>query len=411
MEVLSFLAAHGTEPDPRDITYWINLRNDERLPTAQLGAEDMLATMEYEFFSRFDPAASQTYLQKLELRLRRSITEWRAYVGEWHLDGLSINFRSLLCTLWLCARVTPLRQAIAGEARKAMLDVAKCQGAEGAWREMSHSMQNFEQELPSPFGTALAICCLQEYLPESSTATNQAEAVGWMCRSQLADGSWPDLDEGQEGDYWTTLAALNALKNSNVGGLERYVVAGERWLLTQQQPLGVWHGRPFNDYFASVLALEYFSRRRRVDLPSDRFTQAAIELFERADEMLRQGQTTYADRALAVFAAYHAVEFFLYGALQLPAVNQNIFQSNGQTLGLRVALATLQKHLEDVGRLKANQQLSYRTQVSDLANDRDDIVHKAKDIPIQQVKMHLATARKFVAKYSQLLFGAEIVSV
>jgi hypothetical protein len=315
-------------------------------------------------------------------------------------------------TLWLCARVPALRQAVAVEARRALSEVAVSQNADGSWHEMNvrrgPRYENYERVLPSPFVTALAVNTMQAFVP-AQFQDQQARAIGWLCQVQLQDGSWADREVDSKGDLWATLAALGSLKGGQSGDLGRYIDAGEAWLLSHQNSLGVYHGVPFTDPFACVLVLEYFARERRAHQPSDRFTQAAIQLIGRANDIVAHDYTDFADRALAIFAIHHAVEFFLYGVLQLPSVDINIYANEKETLGLRQALASLRDHLRAIDKLKPAQELSFRTQISDLANDRDSSVHKARDIQQDQLRTHLETAKKFVSKYSHMTMGRDIL--
>jgi hypothetical protein len=70
---------------------------------------------------------------------------------------------------------------------------------------------------------------------------------------------------------------------------------------------------------------------------------------------------------------------------------------------------SLRDHLRAIDKLKPAQELSFKTQISDLANDRDNSVHKARDIQQDQLKIHLETAKKFISKYSHMTMGRDIL--
>ncbi len=410
MDVLSYLAARGDQLDPGDISYWVSRRKEVRLDASPQGYEAIFGSIEFDFFNRVDRVAASSHLRRLEMQIKRSIAEEGGRIGEWRIDGLSINFRNLLCTLWLCARVPGLRQAVSSEARKAVLEVLACQKTDGSWHETSGRKENFDEEAPSPLSTGLAVCAMQSFLPSNTTSDQQIRAIAWLCQQQLQNGSWADSIVAANGDFWTTLAALTALKNTQATDLGRYIDAGEKWLLLQQNGLGAWEGRPFSNSFASVQALQYFGQVRRGDTPADRYTAAAIQLLERASEILSQTHMEYADRALAIFAIHHALEFFLYGLLQLPSINLDVFNTSKRTIGLTEALSNFRDHLIAERKLEAHKQLSHRTQISEMINDRDNSVHRAQDVPEAHLKAHLETAKRFISKYSLMTTGRDILS-
>jgi hypothetical protein len=409
MDVLSYLAARGEQLDPGDISYWVNRRREGRLDAPPLGYEAIFGSIEFDFFNRVDRIAATSHLRKLEVQIRRSIAEESGRIGEWRIDGLSINFRNLLCTLWLCARVPGLRQAVSSEARKATLEVVACQKNDGSWHETSGRSENFDEEAPSPFATGLAVCAMQSFLPSNTTSDQQVRAIAWLCHWQLQNGSWADSIVADDGDFWATLAALTALKNTQAVDLARYIDAGEKWMLSQQNDLGAWEGRPFSKSFASVQALQYFGQTSRGDTPGDRYTAAAIQLLERASEILNQTHLEYSDRALVIFATHHALEFFLYGILQLPSVSLDIFNTSKRTIGLMEALSGFRDHLVAEGKLAPHKLLSHRTQISEMINDRDNSVHKAQDVPEAHLKAHLETAKRFMSKYSLMMMDRDIL--
>lgn len=291
-----------------------------------------------------------------------------------------------------------------------MSEVIRCQETDGSWHEPGwDDADDMKHGRATPLVTAHAVNALATFFPERAFLDQELRALEWLCKQQRPDGSWAAYCFETKGDFWSTLAVLGTFKQVPSGEFDRYAQLGEKWLLSQQLFTGAWHYPLFPGAVATVLALEYFSKTVSAYDPSDKYTGAAVRLVARATDILGQSHSEYADRVMAIFAMHHGLEFFVYGVLQLPDVGIDIFKSHKETLGLGTALGKLRDHLIDTGRLGEGKELRYRSQITEMINDRDNAVHKAGNILIPSLEIHLTVVKSFISLYSTMLVGRDLL--
>lgn len=116
-------------------------------------------------------------------------------------------------------------------------------------------------------------------------------------------------------------------------------------------------------------------------------------------------------RQLAIIAAYHGLEAFLYSVLSQPSINIPIFDKKGnKTIGMKKALDEFQAHLRQNAVIKSTESASYRNSLDRLGYLRDQIVHKAVNVTELECHHLVEDASKFAIKYSLQMFGFDILS-
>src|SRR5262249_30251783 len=140
------------------------------------------------------------------------------------------------------------------------------------------------------------------------------------------------------------------------------------WLLAQQDPLGGWPDlRGFSQAAALVVALETLEADPVSIHKLERMMRLAREMLFKSEELRGGGQTV--DLQLAVIAAHHACEMFLYGYFLALEPQEVFVGQDGRTIGLTAALGALQQRLTREGRLSGA--LPHRQQVQQLSSARD----------------------------------------
>jgi hypothetical protein len=181
------------------------------------------------------------------------------------------------------------------------------------------------------------------------------------------------------------------------------IARGEKWIIEQQHELGFWEEKFCTPDFISLVVLEYFSRVHSYK-PMTGLLKLSKEFFRRAEELAAEGGGP--SRRLAIIAAFHSVELFLYGIFSDENYNIDYFKPNsGDTIGLRTALGELESHLKQT---KGPHRLKWRQQMSDLASRRDQIVHKGHDIDVSTVNDLMKSTRSFLSHYGKELLGIDL---
>jgi hypothetical protein len=118
------------------------------------------------------------------------------------------------------------------------------------------------------YTTALCALALLKRGTPNEYRRRGVSAAGWLCDHQGKDGSWPEdlrprgkVPEG--GDILTTLLCLEVLIRSEIENVEKNVERGTKWLLDQQDALGLWDSGFFPFPFVTVLVLEFLEKKEK----------------------------------------------------------------------------------------------------------------------------------------------------
>src|SRR5205823_2562913 len=109
------------------------------------------------------------------------------------------------------------------------------------------------------------------------------------------------------------------------------------------------------------------------------------------------------DAQLAVVAAYHGVEHFLYGMMLQDRKAE--FHRDGKTIGFRpaiVAFETMAKRLNIIGQSEG---LPYKTSLMQMAQERDTFIHQSTYISISNAEGHVESVRNFVKLFDVRILG------
>ncbi len=263
--------------------------------------------------------------------------------------------------------------------------------------------------IPSVYATALCTLVLQKLSDDRHTEA-VTKAIGWLWQ-QDKGGNWSRFVDGNETpDLLTTVIVLEALRRTGQSDEHHQIDRAQNWILDQQSSVGFWGVQAWDRDYLSATIMEYF---RDLHLytppPLDQFRRLSRDFFRKAEELNEERGS--ASRRLAAVAAFHAIEFFMYGVITHPRFGMRHFKPNraDETIGLRIALDNLEQKLKQDGRLEPWRLMRYKVQVLQLASLRDGIVHRGHDIDIGQSHDLLRAVKLFISKYSRELLDRDIL--
>lgn len=244
---------------------------------------------------------------------------------------------------------------------------------------------------------------IQQRLGNDSHRVGIRKSVVWLCRTM-------PYSEESTGDIVAATLALESLRRSGMFDQLKHVAdAGNKWLLSRQQPLGSWKADGWQDSDTTVLVLDYFAQVQTMLGQVDGFLLMSRDFFRKAQELAFEGGVN--SRRLAAIAGVHALEMFLYGLFeQRDDLGGSAYVDKGdQTLGPRESLAALQRGMQAAGLLASNRRLSYRDQLSGFVGHRDMIIHRASEISEEELRRGLNAVESFIRKYGEDLMTRELL--
>jgi hypothetical protein len=368
--------------------------------SSSLESSDWDMSARYRAWERFQFPGFDAVFSEVEAEYERVVTNNTCSIYE---------TRAAAYGLWHATRSRRMVQRLAGSLVTAVERVVNAQHGDGSWHLMRLDPpargQGEGRPLAVPDSRSTALLCASLLrASESERARHAADAgLRWLMGLQKPDGSWADT-EGctKESDFFITAVVIEAVGRTTLPGAERAIRSGQKWLLTKQEPDGNWCDDALPWPGPAVLALEAFEADKRLARVRDDYASTSVGLISRAEQLAREDTPTA--RRLAVVAASHAVEMFLYSVLTLPSVNKNPWASKTQTIGLHTALTTLQGHLQATKILKPSELIGHRAALEKLQYDRDQVVHKGANVSSQDCAAGVKAAQLFISKYSlQLL--------
>jgi hypothetical protein len=275
------------------------------------------------------------------------------------------------------------------------------------WSEWSTSDRRLPTQIPSVATTSLAGLALLK-LGSSDLARERGKAAAeWLLENQNRDGSWSiELERGGKlhttPDVHVTISAMEAIARSSISGASHNLSLGEQWLIAQQGKNGLWEDTAFSLPQPTVLiveSLEYVRSAR--PRPADTYMDAAAGYFRRARLLVHERDAT--STRLSIVTAHLGIEAFLYSLIERSNITK-IF-NKGQTIGMRVALTSLQTWMQQNRMLKPNEILAYSNELARLAYLRDEVVHKALSVGYDDASSIVGAAARFVSTYSTSILG------
>ncbi len=283
-----------------------------------------------------------------------------------------------------------IRSAIFRPARQYFRALLRWQRPEGCW--MSGHGPAIQ---PNVMATAAIAVGLGTFfgLSDEHVRNSVYSACDWLSGVQRKDGGWAHLD-GRKGEAFVTALVLDALRRTDEDHYHREIDGAERFLLSKQRPDGLWdlRGRAsetLNAIVAEALidSAPKFSREAGfVDLAKEHFFIASESTD--SDEIV--------GRQMAIIGLHMASEFFCYALHQTLDPPEPYSNDQGKTVGLREALGALERRSALAGQIPEGGSLPYRTQLRELANLRDEVVHKVRFPDKSEVQRHRETVRRFM---------------
>ena len=314
--------------------------------------------------------------------------------------------RSVAFDLWLVSRSPRLQARVSPAIRMAVRRLVKWQAPEGYWPDFSST-----DAIPSPFTTALAATSMHRLQVSQTSIEAALQATKWLLQIQNGDGSW-STPMGQEGrsdhpDLLTSILAAEALLRSGLPDVEHSVQLALAWIRGRQGPTGMWEDDAHGRVFPTVLVLELedlAAGSQNIPLP---YLLTAKEFLLHA--MTLSEEDTLGARQLAIVAAAHAVEAFLYGALSRMTSDKKVFKKGNQTIGIREALDAFEKAIST--QPPSLIRLELRNEIDRLVYVRDQVVHKALLVDSDECPILVEYARTFIERYVRSIFGCSLWDV
>jgi hypothetical protein len=302
----------------------------------------------------------------------------------------------------LCARVAPsiehaLKQVVA-------------QSTGSFWSEYCSTSSSVE---PSVGTTALAALALSRLSSADWAREKASQAATWLLEKQNADGSWPiDIERNGKllarSDVHSTISTVEVVSRANMTGAKLSIERARNWLLTKQDPCGLWEDRAFSLPQPTVLILETLDLLANPSAPAPNvYIEAAKGYLRKAQSVAHERDKT--SRRIALVTCHLGIESLLYGLIESKTMTK-IFDNKGQTIGLRAALSSMQTWMQQNRLLRANEILALSNEIQRLAYLRDEIVHKAIDVSEEDAKSSVRSAVAFASSNSKTILGFDILS-
>lgn len=402
-------ARHYRDPDTN--IFWIS-RNF---------MEDIDGISRYRFREHFGIGEFAPAFQEVESMFAISLPEGLAgiEVATWRMWGFS-GITSIAYDLWLVSRSRNLPNRIRDSVNMALRGIAASQSPEGWWTDCRITEPTGKDPktgletsryLPSTYTTAL--CSLDLIKLSISEPIKQKGVLGskWLLERQNPDGSWSRerISEDRfvaEPDLFVTLLSLEAIARSGIENVGHSMELGLQWIANQQNDLGMWDDDGFPFPFMTVLVLEFIKTKDYFSVELDPYLSMARAFLNRSVQLSLEENSN--SHRLAIIAAFHGIEAFLYSVLSHPSVNIGIFEKADKTIGMRKALTAFQNYLQEKGEIRRNEVVSYRNSLDRLAYLRDQVVHKGIDITQSMCHPLIEDVLKFSAKYSLKILGYDI---
>jgi hypothetical protein len=383
--------------------------------------EDYDGMSRYLFQEHFNIGGFESAFADVESMMANSLLESEPMMmvtGDTHLA-------SVAHALWLIGRSQRMPTRIRDAVNLGLRRIAYQQYADGSWSDYriqepagedaktGLKLSRGRRSIHTTALCALALCKLSISDEQFSAGVRGAK---WLLDQQDPAGYWNDeYVDGEElktkPSLLTTVRAVEAIIRSEIEGVEHAIEAGLAWVVGQQDELGTWDvpGIPYPLTTITVLQLTALYDAHAV------FSDPLLVM---AKGMLQQSyQLSLVDNIntarLSVIAAYHGLEAFLYSVLSNPPVNMSYFDKKRpmMTIGFRAALDELEAYLHAVGALAAGQSIEQRANLDQLANYRDQIVHKCIPIPQATCSILIGSAWDFARVNSVRMRGFDFLAV
>jgi len=374
--------------------------------------EDLDGISRYRFREHFDIGEFEQAFKGVEETSKALLTEACFFMEDIHspIHG-DEHLTRIAYELWLVSRSRRLVNRLKDRVDMILRVIARWQHDAGWWSGLALDSSGKRQFLPDTYTTALFSLDILKLSDSRSRSQQGVLGAKWLLGKQDPDGSWSrgqilNRESTLEPDIFTSLLALEALVRSGIENIDHSIKQGIEWIMQQQNELGMWEDKAFPFPFLTVLVLEFLESKDFLPTKLKPYQSMSKGLINRSIQLsLEDGVDSY---RLAIIAAFHGIEAFLYSVLDDPKVNIKIFTGANETIGMRKALIQFQTYLQDEDKIKRNEVISHRNSLDRLAYVRDQIVHKAIGVDQEECRHLVDKALRFMAKYSLEIFGFDI---
>lgn len=415
------------------VTYWKTERQTHRAEHEDspfLGEDDVFWTSldfcedydgmsRYLFQEHFKIGGFESTFADVESMMANSLLESEPMMmvtGDTHLA-------SVARALWLISRSPSMPTRIRDAVNLGLRRVAYQQYADGSWSdyrieepagEDAKTGLKLYRGRTSIHTTVLCSLALCKMSISEEMFLAGVRGAKWLLNEQDPLGFWnEEYVDGKElktkPSLLNTVRAIEAIIRSGIEGVEHAIEAGLAWILDQQDGLGTWDlpGIPYP--LTTIVVLQLLALWKA-------YTRFTDPLLLMAKGMLQQSyQLSLVNNAstlrLAIIAAYHGLEAFLYSLLSSPSVGITYFEKPNLTIGFRKALDLLEGHLKATGALPAGQSIEQRGNLDLLAYYRDQIVHKCIPVPQATCALLIEASWAFARTNSVRTLGFDFLSV
>ena len=383
--------------------------------------DDIDGISRYRFREHFNFGEFEAAFSEVESMFEANIAPAVAGMSEMRDIHGSSELQIVSYELWLASRSAKLCDRIQDSISLALENISALQSPEGWWADTNVLIESNKGDftkkpgyLPSTYITALCTLDLLKLSVKDSQIKSGVLGARWFLSKQNADGSWSREKITKDGiryesEVFITILALEALIRSGMSNIEHTVDLGIRWLLSQQEKFGTWNDEGFPFPFMTVIVLELLKLKDSHPLVLDHYQSVSRGFILRSKRLLLEDNAN--SRRLAVIASYHGLEAFLYSVLSHPSINIPVFNKKGdKTIGMKDALDQFQTYLQQKKLIKPTEAVLCRNSLDRLAYLRNQIVHKAIDVPESECRGLINDAQRFVAKYSLQIFNFNVLS-
>ncbi len=282
---------------------------------------------------------------------------------------------------------------------KPLINVALCniynkQHSEGFW------IRFFDEETPDIDLSADSTLCFLKFTQNKKYLDAGIKGAKWLLENQNADGSWTSTIT-QKPNAFITLIALESVVRSKIKA-QRAIDNGIDWLMSQQTAFGGW-----DDILLNVAIIDFLENIKSINTELTPYLKISKSYLSKSLELAQEEEMDY--HRIAITTAFHGLEFFLYGLLNETSINVKVYDSkSNKTIGFRSAFSKLQEYLQQAKILNPNERLHNAGDLDSLAYIRDEIVHKAAAVDMENTLHSINKAIDFMSKYSKEILGYDI---
>jgi len=378
----------------------------EELPTVPHGLEGVMTSALVRYYEDFEPRDGKSLINDLSNHVLELMEHSSTAVApRFQHSGIPATFYELLHSFWVFSRSRNIRYRLMAPAQRLVKSIGSWQEPSGAWRMPTFGTQQTAQ--PNTRLTALCVNFLLRYGQEGENSSVIANAVKWLLHRSTSDGGWTnERSHKGEPDVLTTILVLDSLRRASVAPDHHRVIKGEKALLSYQHATGYWLIKGVWAEYGTALAVEYLQAKNERGVLPNGYLLSAKRLIVKSEQLCVTGEAS--DVQLAVIAAYHGIEHFLYGVLLLDHLAE-FHRTDGKTIGFRDAIGEFQRMIKRRNIIKDSEGLPYRTQLMQMALERDNFIHQSTYIPVSNAERHIECARKFVQRFDSILLGFPLV--